>query len=62
MFLHIEAAARELGFEFCVHGVRMPLPVTRPYTMYLTNYPPEWQARYNEQKYLEIDPTVAHGM
>jgi LuxR family transcriptional regulator, quorum-sensing system regulator SolR len=62
VFLHIEAAARELGFGLCAHGLRMPLPVTRPYTAYLSNYPPEWQARYTEQKYLEIDPTVAHGM
>lgn len=62
IFLSIEAHAQELGFEYCAHGLRMPLPITRPRTTFFSNYPPEWQDRYNERGYLEIDPTVAHGM
>jgi LuxR family transcriptional regulator, quorum-sensing system regulator SolR len=62
VFTYIEAEARELGFEFCAYGLRMSVPITRPRTTYFTNYDPEWQRRYADQNYLEIDPTIAHGM
>lgn len=62
VFIYIEAEARELGFEFCAYGLRMSVPITRPKTTYFTNYDPEWQRRYLEQNYIEVDPTVAHGM
>lgn len=62
LYLCIAAHAEALGFEYCVHGMRIPLPITRPRTNFFSNYPPEWQQRYVEQKYIEIDPTVAHGM
>jgi LuxR family transcriptional regulator, quorum-sensing system regulator SolR len=61
-FLRIASRAQELGFEFCTHGVRFALPITRPRTTFLSTYPPEWLARYGERKYVEIDPTVVHGM
>jgi len=61
-FTHIAAAARQLGFEFCVHGLRLPLPITKPRTAFFSNYPPQWLQRYHEQNYIEIDPTVSHGM
>ncbi|HET9644149.1 MAG TPA: autoinducer binding domain-containing protein [Burkholderiaceae bacterium] len=62
VFLSIALIAQDLGFQFCTHGVRVPIPITRPRTIYVSNYPPDWQSRYNEQKYMDIDPTVAHGM
>jgi LuxR family quorum-sensing system transcriptional regulator SolR len=62
IFISISAISEELGFEFCTFGVRVPLPITRPRTVYVSNYPHEWQSHYNEQKYFDIDPTVAHGM
>ncbi len=61
-FPFIAAAARGLGFEFCVHGLRLPLPITKPRTAFFSNYPPAWLQRYHEQNYIEIDPTVSHGM
>jgi LuxR family transcriptional regulator len=61
-FQRIADEARRLGFEFCAHGLRMPLPITKPRTTYFSNYAPEWQRRYEEQGYLQIDPTIAHGM
>jgi len=61
-FMRIAAAAQQLGFEFCTHGLRFALPVTRPRTTFLSTYPPEWLARYGECNYVDIDPTVAHGM
>lgn len=60
--MSVVAEAEALGFEFCVHGMRIPVPITRPRTNYFTNYPPEWQERYTAQDYIQVDPTVAHGM
>ena len=62
VFAAIQAQAADLGFEYCTHGTRMPLPITRPHTSFFSNYPPDWLARYNELGYLQTDPTVAHGM
>ncbi|WP_425261274.1 autoinducer binding domain-containing protein [Rubrivivax sp. RP6-9] len=61
-FAQISARAAALGFEYCTHGMRIPLPITRPRTSMHSNYPPAWLQRYNDQGYMEIDPTVAHGM
>ncbi|MBV1774279.1 autoinducer binding domain-containing protein [Burkholderiaceae bacterium DAT-1] len=58
----IAVYAQELGFEYCTHGMRMPLPITRPRTSMYSNYPAAWLARYQERGYIDIDPTVAHGM
>lgn len=62
VFDAIAGVAAKLGFEYCVHGVRMPIPITRPLTQFFSNYSLEWQMRYAEQRYIEVDPTVAHGM
>lgn len=61
-FAQIATQAAALGFEFCTHGMRLPLPVTKPRTTMQSNYPAEWLQRYNDRGYMEIDPTVAHGM
>lgn len=61
-FFSLAAVAQELGFEYCTHGIRIPIPITRPRTVFLSNYPSEWLAHYNERKYVDNDPTVAHGM
>jgi LuxR family transcriptional regulator, quorum-sensing system regulator SolR len=61
-FSRIAARANELGFAFCTHGLRLPVPITRPRTVMHSNYPPAWLQRYQERNYMEIDPTVAHGM
>ncbi|AOK55123.1 LuxR family transcriptional regulator [Burkholderia stagnalis] len=57
----IEEAARSLGYEYCAYGLRMPWPVSRPRIYLLNNYPPAWQARYQEARYVDIDPTVKHA-
>ncbi len=61
-FARIASQASELGFEFCTHGMRLPLPITRPRTTMHSNYPAEWLRLYHERGYMDIDPTVAHGM
>jgi LuxR family transcriptional regulator len=53
---------RRLGFEWCAYGVRLRVPVTRKRTFLISNYDVRWQQRYRDAGYLEIDPTVAHGI
>jgi LuxR family transcriptional regulator, quorum-sensing system regulator SolR len=62
LFGKIEAAASWLGFDHCAYGLRMPLPLSQPKTVILTNYPKAWQRRYHEAEYVNTDPTVAHGL
>ena len=61
-FAALSSAARDLGFEYCAYGMRMPLPVSNPKLVMLNNYSEEWQQRYAKENYLMVDPTVAHGM
>ena len=58
----ITALARDLGFDHCAYGLRMPVPVSRPKVVMFNNYPVSWQARYLEQGYVSVDPTVHHGL
>lgn len=61
VFARIESAARDLGFEYCAYGIRVPVPATRPRIFVINNYPAAWQRRYDEAGYVLVDPTVAHG-
>lgn len=61
-FAAVAKAAKELGFEYCAYGLRMPLPVSNPKMLLLNNYSTEWQQRYANANYLAVDPTVAHGI
>jgi LuxR family transcriptional regulator len=58
----LASAARELGFEYCALGMRLPLPFSNPRTVMVNNYPLAWQQRYQSEQYMKADPTVAHGM
>lgn len=58
----ISAAARCLGFEHCAYGLRVFVPFTRPETLMLSTYDERWNHRYIDAGYLEIDPTVLHGV
>lgn len=62
LFEAITSAARELGFDLCAYGLRLPLPVASRRTVMFNNYPVAWQTRYQQESYLAIDPTVRHGM
>lgn len=61
VFNAVAAAARELGFEHCAYGLRLPIPVTQPRTLLMNTYPPAWQQRYQAAGYLHIDPSVCHA-
>jgi DNA-binding CsgD family transcriptional regulator len=61
IFGKIEAAARGVGFEFCAYGLRAPWPLSKPKIRLVSNYPEAWKKRYQEARYVEIDPTVQHA-
>jgi len=61
-FQAILALSQDIGFEHCAYGVRMLLPISNPKTLMFNNYPTNWQARYQANNYLAIDPTVHHAM
>lgn len=58
----IRVAAGHLGFEQCAYGLRIFVPFTRPKTLMLSTYDERWNRRYLDAGYLQIDPTVAHGV
>jgi len=58
----VSVAARQLGFEHCAYGLRTPVPFTQPKTLMFSTYDERWRCRYVDAGYLEVDPTVAHGM
>jgi LuxR family quorum-sensing system transcriptional regulator SolR len=62
LFSHVVDLAKELGFEFCAYGIRMPVPISRPHIAMFNNYPQKWQQCYNARGYLQIDPTVQHAL
>ncbi len=62
LFQAMLSLAKELDFDHCAYGLRMPLPLTNPKTVMFNNYPAIWQAQYQAKDYLAIDPTVQHAM
>ena len=61
LFDKIVKAAQALGFEHCAYGLRIPIPLSRPNTVILNNYPRLWRERYADRGYVLTDPTVLHG-
>lgn len=55
-------AAKQLGFEYCAIGMRLPLPLSNPKIVMLNNYMPAWRERYETARYLSVDPTVTHAL
>ena len=62
LFQTILSLGKELGFDHCAYGLRMPLPLTNPKTFMINSYPTAWQTQYQAKNYLAIDPTVQHAM
>jgi len=58
LFDRVCHAARNLGFEYCAYGLRIPKPFSNPQVQLLSNYPRRWRERYQEQGYLATDPSV----
>lgn len=62
LFATLSRLGRDLGFEHCSYGMRLPLPVGRGQFALLSDYSSAWQARYVERNYFVTDPTVRHGL
>lgn len=62
LFVVLSKAARDIGFDYCAYGMRMPLPVSNPKVIMMNNYSSTWQEHYRQENYLAIDPTVMHGV
>ena len=60
-FGQIERIARELGFEHCAYGLRLPLSFTARRFMLMSTYEDAWRQRYHDANYVASDPTVRHG-
>jgi len=60
MLQRLSGAARDLGFDYCAYGMRIPRSFSNPKTVMLNNYPAGWQVHYARENYLKIDPTVHH--
>ncbi|MET0105881.1 MAG: autoinducer binding domain-containing protein [Sedimenticola sp.] len=61
LFIEIAQLARDLGFDYCAYGLRLPLPVSNPKIVMFSNYPSAWQIQYMNNDYIVIDPTVRYG-
>lgn len=62
VFEVMSAAAKDLGFEWCAFGLRLPGSLTRPDFQLMNNYPEQWRTRYHEAGYLACDPTIRQGI
>jgi LuxR family quorum-sensing system transcriptional regulator SolR len=62
LFKAILSLGRELGFDLCAYGLRMPFPLSTPKIVMFNNYSAEWQTQYQVKNYLATDPTVHHAM
>jgi len=62
LFNQLAAIAKDMGFEYCAYGIQMPVPISRPVVVMFNNYAKEWQECYQKRGYLEVDPTVRHGL
>ena len=62
LFEQMTVIARQIGFEYCAYGIRMPVPISRPRVEMFNNYSPQWQERYAACGYLHVDPTVQHAL
>ncbi|NRB40417.1 MAG: autoinducer binding domain-containing protein [Pseudomonadales bacterium] len=55
-------AVESLGFEYYAYGLRVSIPITNPKYEFYNNYPAAWKKVYQQEGYLEQDPTVRHGL
>jgi LuxR family quorum-sensing system transcriptional regulator SolR len=46
LFQKIAAFARQIGFEYCCYGLRLPVPVSKPAVSIFDTYPRGWMAHY----------------
>lgn len=57
-YAECRGVAHLLGFRHFLLGFRLPVPLTQPMQLILSGYPAAWRARYDEQRYMLIDPIL----
>jgi LuxR family transcriptional regulator, quorum-sensing system regulator SolR len=62
LFKRIAGIAKQLGFEYCCYGIRVPLPVSHPAVAIFDTYPEGWMKHYQDHNFIDVDPTVREGM
>ena len=54
--------AKELGFEYCSFGMRVPVLGEAPLEFWSTTYPESWQIDFMAHDYMRIDPTIEKAL
>ncbi len=52
--------AGDLGFGGFLYGARLPTSLADAATIIITSYPEGWRERYEEKRYIHVDPTITH--
>ncbi len=61
LLVKLAQAAKNIGFDYCAYGAKMPIPISKPKVVMLNNYPIAWQEQYAKMNYYAVDPTVRHA-
>lgn len=61
-FAALQTAVQTLGFKYCAYGVRSIYPISSHKTQFINNYSDDWNQTYQDNNYLDVDPTVKHGL
>lgn len=51
---------KNLGYKFCAFSITSKTIGTQDQTFSRNNFPPAWNTQYKENKFIAIDPIVAH--
>lgn len=62
LFSTMERAAKALGFDNVLYGIRVDVPVGDPVQHIASGYPAEYQRIYLERQFIARDPTVYHAL
>ncbi len=62
LFNTMESAARALGFDNVLYGIRVEVPVGEPLQHIASGYPDAYQRVYQERQFIVRDPTVYHAL
>lgn len=62
LFDTMEKAARALGFDNVLYGIRVEVPVGQPLQHIASGYPDAYQRVYLERQFIARDPTVFHAL
>ncbi|MDG3085696.1 LuxR family transcriptional regulator [Vibrio hannami] len=56
----LRAVAEHCNLTYYLFGISIPISFSRSHTAIFSNYPVKWRQLYDENNYVELDPTVNH--